>query len=569
VRREFWTLERRDIAWKIFARRSEEFEQWMIGPFREIFRQELEAVLAKLPKADKESWRKVNIDKEIEQKKLVETATPYIQEIMVRYGQERLEDMLSMKAAVFRFNVNDPAVKQWIGDRMARFSRQVTGTTFDEIAEIIKAGFGEGLPLSTIAQNLRDKFAIWNKYRAPLMSRTETISAMNRADIFAVEQAGLKEQLKKHWLSARDSYVRETHRQAEKRYAAGIEVDKMFIVGRDSMLAPGLGSDPRENINCRCALYYSKVAIGEEIPYDPSIAATTIQEARERLAALRVEKLTLGSQPEEEAIKQANFVCEELLRIKKRIPQIEKILGEGSWIRELGIENVEYLRIKEGNEVSGICWEIKKVIYLAGRLKKIHELTPGKYAVSYDFMTIFRHELGHIVYKAMSPGDQKIWGHFWSVMDKEKIKSMISIYAAVRNEREFFSEAFAMFTSPLYRTKMLPEAVENFFKRVFGPKRGRKLMSADIREKMEETASAVLREPECSKRRCKHFRGIRDLGEKPEEDSLPYGKFVCEAFPEGIPPELAYWRIAHTKPYPGDHGIQYEELPEGEEVHWF
>ena len=33
----------------------------------------------------------------------------------------------------------------------------------------------------------------------------------------------------------------------------------------------------------------------------------------------------------------------------------------------------------------------------------------------------------------------------------------------------------------------------------------------------------------------------------------------CDAFPNGIPKDIFTGKIDHTKPYAGDHGIQYKE----------
>jgi hypothetical protein len=49
---------------------------------------------------------------------------------------------------------------------------------------------------------------------------------------------------------------------------------------------------------------------------------------------------------------------------------------------------------------------------------------------------------------------------------------------------------------------------------------------------------------------CKHF--IFD-----ENDVC---KHVCKAFPDGIPDEIWRGDNDHKKPYPGDHGIQYEPI---------
>jgi len=51
--------------------------------------------------------------------------------------------------------------------------------------------------------------------------------------------------------------------------------------------------------------------------------------------------------------------------------------------------------------------------------------------------------------------------------------------------------------------------------------------------------------------RCKHYN---------VDNSLPMkGGQKCAAFPDGIPDEIWLGKNDHTKPYPGDHGIQFEK----------
>jgi len=64
----------------------------------------------------------------------------------------------------------------------------------------------------------------------------------------------------------------------------------------------------------------------------------------------------------------------------------------------------------------------------------------------------------------------------------------------------------------------------------------------------------MLLEPTCYTRECKHYKGVKRLGEE-ESTEVNY----CKAFPDGIPDEIAYGDNKHTEPYPGDNGIQYEE----------
>ena len=57
----------------------------------------------------------------------------------------------------------------------------------------------------------------------------------------------------------------------------------------------------------------------------------------------------------------------------------------------------------------------------------------------------------------------------------------------------------------------------------------------------------IIKEPVCLT--CKHF--------------IVWGS--CGAFPDGIPKEITMGENNHTKPYPGDDGIQYEPINESED----
>lgn len=67
----------------------------------------------------------------------------------------------------------------------------------------------------------------------------------------------------------------------------------------------------------------------------------------------------------------------------------------------------------------------------------------------------------------------------------------------------------------------------------------------------------MLTEPvPCSQKKCRHYRGVL----QPDGTEATEVHF-CEAFPSGIPFEITSGENLHTKPYPGDHGIQYESEP--------
>jgi hypothetical protein len=60
----------------------------------------------------------------------------------------------------------------------------------------------------------------------------------------------------------------------------------------------------------------------------------------------------------------------------------------------------------------------------------------------------------------------------------------------------------------------------------------------------------------CEARGCVH---LLPASKKRDKDTgIPDISYRCEAFPDGIPEEIRRGKNLHLKPYPGDHGVQYE-----------
>jgi len=397
----YWDVEDfRFDEWKAFARESEKFESTLIPVIRSHFARQLSEVedrLFKLGKAVEGQYAgwaqqkvsrhiktnsridQINIDKDEEAKILEGLVSPLIKKMVETVGNRRMASLASMESAgrkdIFRFNENDPEVLKWIGNRMRTFSRQVSGTTFDEIEKILRDGFIQGIPIPTLAQVLRDKFALFDKYRAPLIARTETISAMNYADLEAVRQSGISDNLRKHWLSARDPACRASHAVADTKYAKkGISIKSKFRVGQDSMVAPGQGSVAGENINCRCTLYYTKSkAIADDFEDVPKPAASPTATVEGPASAPVVESPAPVASGVELTENQKNAI-EFVRKIGKQVffdPKLFREIAE-SWKAKIFEYSGKTIPIED---VEKILWELSRRVakeFPIGMRRKMH-----------------------------------------------------------------------------------------------------------------------------------------------------------------------------------------------------
>jgi phage portal protein BeeE len=267
--------DRRNRRWQQFIARTAPWERMLSGQMKGYFHAQGGEVIARLHRlgpqteAQYAGWSRksvqehiakkgvgdnINIDRKAEAARLKLLFTPPVTSMVEQGGARVLREL----GASVLFNVADPKVQKWLGQRMAMFSEEVSGTTFTDVKAILRQGFSEGKPLSAIADTLREKFDSYEAYRAPLISRTEVMAGNNMADILAIRQAGIEDKVLKTWITAGDENVRPTHMEAGARYSDGIPIGEMFQVGNDEMDAPGNGSDPAEVINCRCAMGYEK-----------------------------------------------------------------------------------------------------------------------------------------------------------------------------------------------------------------------------------------------------------------------------------------------------------------------
>lgn len=138
---------------------------------------------------------------------------------------------------------------------------KVNETTRRMVARQLKVGLEAGEGLDKLTARIKTTLGS-NRNRAFSIARTQTAGAVDSGRHFGMKAAGVE---LKGWLTSRDNDVRDAHRAAESKYAAGIPLDQPFDIGGELLMYPGDPAGSAANIiNCRC-LQIAKKARGKTI----------------------------------------------------------------------------------------------------------------------------------------------------------------------------------------------------------------------------------------------------------------------------------------------------------------
>ena len=142
----------------------------------------------------------------------------------------------------------DEFARTWILQRSLTLAKSINMTTMDAIRKALAEGFAEGESIQQLTKRIEGYFEGNAKARATMVARTETIAASNAGAVDRYAKEGIKQ---KEWFAAMDERTRDTHLAANGQI---VGINENFKVGADYMPGPGQGSDPSENVNCRCSV---------------------------------------------------------------------------------------------------------------------------------------------------------------------------------------------------------------------------------------------------------------------------------------------------------------------------
>ncbi len=142
-----------------------------------------------------------------------------------------------------------PPVAQWVDDRLIFWASVVNEETAAMIVNEVARAVELGESIREIQDRVENVFDFNDAVRSERIARTESIAAANQGHLEVYRQNEAVSQ--KQWLTSIDGRERATHREANGQT---VLVDDEFLVGGERLPAPGQGSIPENNINCRCSI---------------------------------------------------------------------------------------------------------------------------------------------------------------------------------------------------------------------------------------------------------------------------------------------------------------------------
>jgi HK97 family phage portal protein len=234
----------------VYLKRTDPYERKFRAMVIDLFEMQQRAVLVELKRSTKarspQSIADDPFDKDEWIRLFKKESQPLIREIVAAAGVSAIEDL----GLGLRFDVDRPAIANFIRQRAQRFAQQVNETTWEEL----RASLGEGLDAGEGVPKLmaRVEEIMGNRIRSSseTIARTEVQGATSGGTIEAWRDTGVVES--KVWISALIAgRSRQEHMDA---HGQTVPLDGKFEIGGVETTGPGLSGVAEVDINCLCAM---------------------------------------------------------------------------------------------------------------------------------------------------------------------------------------------------------------------------------------------------------------------------------------------------------------------------
>lgn len=247
----------RDKIWAYFKRSTESWERKFKPMLRELFTGQEKEVIRNLRDS---GWKSNPMARTLPEfdytgKDRISTILFSLKEankVFRKTGRPIISGALEDKAKIeidrlglgIEFDVDNPAVQEWINGKTFKFANEVNKKTLAELRGELRAAMATGEGIKEAEKRIERVFNMARGFRTERIARTEIVSSYNKGAMASYEQSEVVD--KKEWISSRDADVRDSHQiDGEK-----VPIDKPFSNG---LMYPG---DPagaaKDVVNCRC-----------------------------------------------------------------------------------------------------------------------------------------------------------------------------------------------------------------------------------------------------------------------------------------------------------------------------
>ena len=258
-----FTTEYKSYRAKSFLDKYDNFQNELENEFEKIYAKQKKEIVANL----KDDPNKNPFDEMKWLEVMEESLTAFYKKSIAKAGKDTQEEIMrranrlltrSVKQTTpysYDFDSESDAVVNFIRQNALSKSKFLIGTQAQVVRDLIVASRDiEGVGVDGLATQINQSFgddAVYpfNKSYATKVARTETASALNHAVLESSKQSEVV--TNKVWLTTQDGETRDDHSFADGQR---VPVQEPFNVGGELLDAPALGSDPANNVNCRCTM---------------------------------------------------------------------------------------------------------------------------------------------------------------------------------------------------------------------------------------------------------------------------------------------------------------------------
>lgn len=234
----------------VYLKRTDPWERKFRAMVADLFEMQQKTVLIDLKRSTKARSPESIADDPFDLEEWIRTfkkeSQPLIHEIVAAAGTAAIEDL----GIGLRFDVDRPAIANFIRQRAQRFAKKVNETTWEELRASLAEGLdaGEGVPklMERVESIMGDRI----RSSSETIARTETQGATSGGTIEAWRDTGVVES--KVWISALiPGRSRQEHMDA---HGQTVPLDGQFTIGGVETPGPGLSGVAEVDINCLCAM---------------------------------------------------------------------------------------------------------------------------------------------------------------------------------------------------------------------------------------------------------------------------------------------------------------------------